>query len=88
MAKLKEERYIDENGIEMIREYFGTDDNHISAIVEKPIPQKLEDIEVDEPIPQDELNAEILLNQMTILENQAEQDVVLAEILLNQMGGE
>ena len=37
---------------------------------------------------EDELNAEILLNQMTILENQAEQDVVLAEILLNQMGGE
>lgn len=88
MAKIKEERFVDENGTEMIREYFGTDEDHITATVEKPVPQKMEDIEVDEPISQDELNAEILLNQMTILENQAAQDAVLAEILLNQMGGE
>lgn len=33
---------------------------------------------------QEELNAEILLNQATILENQQSQDAVLAEILLNQ----
>lgn len=36
---------------------------------------------------QEELNAEMLLNQVTILENQQAQDEVLAEILLNQVGG-
>ena len=34
---------------------------------------------------QEELNAEILLNQASILAKQEEQDEVLAEILLNQM---
>lgn len=39
-----------------------------------------------ESISEQELfNAEILLNQATILENQALQDSVLAEILLNQV---
>lgn len=33
---------------------------------------------------QDQLNAELLLNQATILENQQAHDEVLAEILLNQ----
>lgn len=42
----------------------------------------------EESTSQDELNAEILLNQATILENQTAQDEVLAEILLNQVGGE
>lgn len=37
---------------------------------------------------QEELNAELLLNQATILENQQAHDEVLAEILLNQAGGE
>lgn len=36
---------------------------------------------------QDQLNAELLLNQATILENQQAHDEVLAEILLNQAGG-
>ena len=42
----------------------------------------------EESTSQDELNAEMLLNQATILENQSAQDEVLAEILLNQVGGE
>lgn len=37
---------------------------------------------------QDEINAEMLLNQSAILAKQEEQNEVLAEILLNQMGGE
>lgn len=40
-----------------------------------------------EPTPSEEevIQAELLLNQMTILENQSNQDEVLAEILLNQI---
>ena len=34
------------------------------------------------------ITAELLLNQMTILENQSNQDEVLAEILLNQISEE
>lgn len=39
-----------------------------------------------EPTEQDFLQAEILLNQVTILENQHAQDAVMAEILLGQLG--
>ena len=38
-----------------------------------------------EPTEQDFLQAEILLNQVTILENQHAQDAVMAEILLGQL---
>lgn len=40
-----------------------------------------------EPTEQEIINAEILLNQATILSNQNATDEVLAEILLNQVGG-
>lgn len=40
-----------------------------------------------EPTEQELINAEILLNQATILSNQNATDEVLAEILLNQVGG-
>lgn len=40
---------------------------------------------VEEPISQDEINAEILLNQAQIMETQNAQDEVLAEILLNSV---
>ena len=38
-------------------------------------------------VSQDEINAEMLLNQSSIIAKQEEQDEVLAEILLNQVGG-
>lgn len=41
---------------------------------------------VPEPTEQDFLQAEILLNQVSILENQHAQDAVMAEILLGQLG--
>ena len=41
---------------------------------------------VPEPTEQDFLQAEILLNQVSILENQRAQDAVMAEILLGQLG--
>ena len=88
MAKLKEEKFTNEHGVEMIREFFGKDENHISATVEKPVQTEIEEQTNEEPISQDKLNAEMLLNQATILENQSAQDEVLAEILLNQVGGE
>lgn len=46
----------------------------------------VEKAEAEETASDDELiRAELLLNQMTILENQSNQDEVLAEILLNQI---
>ncbi len=36
-------------------------------------------------VSQDQVQAEILLNQMTIMEKQEQQDAAQAEILLNQM---
>lgn len=86
MALIKTETFTnEETGVEMIREYYGKDEEHISATVEKPIEEDTEP-EFEEPI-QDELNAEMLLNQTTIIAKQEEQDEVLAEILLNQMEG-
>lgn len=41
---------------------------------------------VPEPTEDEILQAEMLLNQTTILENQTAQDAVLAEILLGQLG--
>lgn len=46
----------------------------------KPLIEQIEEL-VD-----DEVKAEILLNQCNLLINQENQDAVLAEILLNQMG--
>lgn len=40
---------------------------------------------VEQPISQDEINAEILLNQAHIMQTQNAQDEVLAEILLNSV---
>lgn len=67
MAFIKEERFTNEEGIEMIREYFGKDEDHISATVERPVPVEVEESEIEEELSQDEINAEILLNQMTII---------------------
>ena len=46
-----------------------------------PVPEPA----VTEPTEQDFLQAEILLNQVSILENQRAQDAVMAEILLGQL---
>ena len=49
----------------------------------KDIPQIDETKEPEPEITQDEINAEILLNQVNIQAKQTEQDEVLAELLLN-----
>lgn len=80
---IKEEKFVDENGIERLREYYGKDKDHITAKVTSVV-QNETVIEEEVISEQDQLNAELLLNQATILENQQSQDEVLAEILLNQ----
>lgn len=85
---IKKEEFTDEHGNKMIREYYGKDEEHITHKVESPLQTEIIETEVEESISQDEVIAEMLLNQATILENQSAQDEVLAEILLNQMGGE
>lgn len=47
--------------------------------------QRLKEEELNRPISQDEIQAEILLNQADILANQNAQDEVLAEVLLNSL---
>lgn len=86
LIKVKEEKYVDDSGVERLRTYYGKDKNHIVAKVES-IAQK--ENETTEPMisEQEELNAEILLNQASIIAKQEEQDEVLAEILLNQVKG-
>lgn len=49
----------------------------ITEAPEEPIP---------EPTEQELVQAELLLNQIEIMQKQDEQDEVLAEILLNQLG--
>lgn len=51
----------------------------------KSLKEKIEETQ-QKQIEQDEVNAEILLNQMDIMAKQKEMDVVLAEILLNGLG--
>lgn len=53
--------------------------------------EKMLIVEIADPTPepiseQDQIQAEMLLNQCNILINQENQDAVLAEILINQLG--
>lgn len=63
--------------------YVGKDENGYGIFeeVREPIPEPID----PEPT-QDEINAELLLNQVDIIAKQEEQDAVLAEILLNGLG--
>ncbi|CDE43867.1 putative uncharacterized protein [Clostridium sp. CAG:411] len=80
MALIKKETMENDDGTKTVKKYFGNG-THISAIVQEIISETVEEEVISE---QDQLNAELLLNQATILENQQAQDEVLAEILLNQ----
>ena len=64
------------------------DTNLLGCKYENGVWTKVEaETEVEEISEEELVQAELLLNQMTILENQSYQDEVLAEILLNQMQG-
>lgn len=84
----KENKTITENGIEYevktIYEISENGEKKVRGMVKSPkITEELE----PEPTEQELINAEILLNQAEILNNQNATDEVLAEILLNQIGG-
>lgn len=84
----KEIKTITEDGIEYevktIYEILESGEKKIRGVVKSP--KISEDVEPD-PTEQELINAEILLNQAEILNNQNATDEVLAEILLNQIGG-
>ena len=78
-----------ENNVEMKRDFYGHIDKVGNEVITSTHTQKnvvIEETKVDE-LTQDEINAEILLNQTNIITKQEEQDQVLAEILLVQTGG-
>ena len=78
---IKKEKYENEEGLEVVKNYYGYSENEITCIQEI-LPN--EDTKENTEVTQDEINAEILLNQTMILANQTVQDKVNAEILLNQ----
>ena len=64
VCKVKEE-FFDKEGTPYVREYLGTSENHISAIIERPV------VDENEPIPEpiDKID-EVLNNQSEIIINQ------------------
>ncbi|MCI8409088.1 MAG: hypothetical protein HFJ09_07445 [Lachnospiraceae bacterium] len=78
---IKTETCENKEGLEVTKNYYGYSENEITCIQEiLPNESTQENTEVT----QDEINAQILLNQTMILANQALQEEVNAEILLNQ----
>lgn len=77
---IKKETCKNEEGLEVLKNYYGYSKNEIICIQEI-LPN--EDTKENTEVTQDEINAQILLNQTTILANQALQEEVNAEILLN-----
>ena len=83
---IKEER-LEEKGNKVVKKYFGTDKEHITAVVTEAVSDDIPDgtmQELPEPDEQDVVQAQILLNQADIIAKQQEQDEVLAEMLLQQ----
>lgn len=90
---IKTEKFKDESGMEMQKEYFGEDENNITSTITSPVyheilPEEQEQLEGEQgELALEEVQAQILLNQADIIAKQQEQDEVLAVILLNQMEG-
>ena len=64
-----------------------TESQTVEMYLNEDMTVRYEIISIEEPIPeQDQIQAEMLLNQCDILINQENQDAVLAEILINQLG--
>lgn len=79
MLVIVKQEKIQEEGLEyLVTEYS-------NGTVTKELYSDKEPEPAEEPISQDEINAEILLNQAQIMETQNAQDEVLAEILLNSV---
>ena len=71
---IKTEQYVDENGIQKRKEYYGPDEDHITAVIE--------DVYVDESEISEEVIEENTSNNNE--DDTLDQDKVLAQILLNQ----
>lgn len=87
---IKTEEFVDEDGVRMCKEFFGSDEENITCVITRPVIDESSDSlpEIEDVITEEEFQAQLLLNQTEIIAKQEEQDEVLAEILLNQMGGE
>ena len=75
--------------MEIVKTYTAGDytvNEYDNGTVERYLTGSDKPIEVDPEPTQEEINAEMLLNQMDIMAKQEEQDQVLAEILLNGLG--
>lgn len=75
--------------MEIVKTYTDGDytvNEYDNGTVERYLTGSDKPIEVDPEPTQEEINAELLLNQMDIMSKQEEQDAVLAEILLNGLG--
>ena len=86
---LIKEESVEEKGNKVVKKYFGTDKEHITAVVTEAVPDDIPDGTVQEPAEpepdaQDVVQAQMLLNQADIIAKQQEQDAVLAEMLLQQ----
>lgn len=86
MSKIINEKVLTINGDKYL---ISTYDN--GAISKKRLVEKKDEIEdiaseiIDDCLSQEEIQAQILLNQAEILTNQNAQDEVLAEVLLNSL---
>ena len=86
---VKTETYTDKNGIKRKIDSFGPNKDTITSTVDSPVPQEIdypesEPAEYEPEISNEEIQAQIILNQAEIAAKQAEQDEVLAEMLLQQ----
>lgn len=82
---IKKELFV-QDGVQMCREYYGSDENNITAVVECGADEDTESTQ-DVIVTTEEIYGQILLNQADIAAKQQEQDAVLATILLNQIKG-
>lgn len=64
-----------------------TESQTVELYLNEDMTVRYEIVSIEEPISeQDQIQAEMLLNQCSMLINQENQDAVLAEILINQLG--
>lgn len=79
---IKEEKFIKDN-IPYIKKYFGTDEEHITGILEAPIVED-ENINVSKPSSNDIAISQILLTQQEMIIKQNENEKVLSDFISSQ----
>lgn len=79
---IKEEKFLKDN-VQYIKKYFGTDEEHITGILEAPVVDE-ENIKINKLSSNDIALSQILLTQQEIIISQNENQKVLSDIILNQ----